>query len=104
MDQNPEIPIVKERRKPPHAGIGRPKGVPNKATMAAREAIAAFVEGNVDRLYGWLDQIAEKNPEAAFKCFMDVVEYHVPKLARTEHVGDGGGPVRIVATTEDERL
>ena len=71
--------------------------MPNKATMAAREAIAAFVEGNVDRLNGWLDQIAEKSPEAAFRCFMDVVEYHVPKLQRTEHVGEGGGPVQVQA-------
>lgn len=63
---------------------GRPKGVPNKATMKAREAIADFVEGNVDRLNGWLDQIAEKDPQKAFDCFMGVVEYHIPKLARQE--------------------
>jgi hypothetical protein len=24
-----------------------------------------------------------------------VSEYHIPKLARTEHVGDGGGPVEL---------
>lgn len=66
-------------------GPGRPKGIPNKATAKARDAIAAFVEGNVDRLNGWLDAIAEKDgPKAAFDCFMDVVEYHIPKLARTE--------------------
>jgi len=64
---------------------GRPKGVPNKATMQAREAIAMFVEGNVDRLNGWLDQIAESNPKDAFDRFMSVVEYHIPKLARTEN-------------------
>jgi hypothetical protein len=33
-----------------------------------------------------------------------LVEYHVPKLARTEHVGDGGGPVRVVASSLDERI
>ncbi len=73
---------------------GRKAGVPNKATTAAREAIAAFVEGNVDRLNGWLDQIAEKDPKAAFDCFMDVVEYHIPKLARTEvqPLGSDGNP------------
>jgi hypothetical protein len=40
----------------------------------------------------------------AFKLLMDVMEYHVPKLARTEHVGDGGGPVQIIATSHDEKL
>ena len=72
---------------------GRPKGSPNKVTMQAREAIAMFVEGNVDRLTGWLDRIAEDDPKDAFNAFMSVVEYHVPKLARTEHVGDKDNPV-----------
>lgn len=65
-------------------GGGSRKGVPNKATMQAREAIAMFVEGNVDRLNGWLDAIAEQSPQAAFDRFMSVVEYHIPKLQRTE--------------------
>jgi len=63
---------------------GRVKGVPNRATANAREAIADFVEGNVDRLNGWLDAIADKDPKQAFDCFMSVIEYNIPKLARTE--------------------
>lgn len=81
------------------------KGVPNKATTNAREAIARFVDGNADRLQGWLDEIAEQQGAmAAFRCFADVVEYHVPKLARTELTGKDGGPVRIVASQDDEKL
>ena len=83
---------------------GSRKGIPNKTTATAREAIAQFVDANAHRLVGWLDELAEKDPEKAFRAFMDVVEYHVPKLARTEHVGDGGGPVRIIASKEDEAL
>jgi hypothetical protein len=77
-------------------GPGRPKGLPNKSTQAAREAIAAFVDGNADRLQGWLDQIAaEKGPEAAFECFTKMLEYHVPKLARQEHTGQNGQPMKL---------
>lgn len=65
-------------------GSGRQKGVTNKATQNAREAIAAFVDGNAHRLEGWLDRIATKDPVEAFKCFQSVIEYHIPKLARTE--------------------
>ena len=86
---------------------GRAPGSTNKATRQAREAIALFVDGNADRLQEWLDAIAadpKYGPAAAFDRFMGVVEYHVPKLQRTEHVGDGGGPVRIVASKEDESL
>lgn len=72
---------------------GRPKNVPNKATANAREAIARFVDGNAERLQEWLDQIAETDgPKDAFRCLMDVMEYHVPKLARTEVTGPNGGP------------
>jgi hypothetical protein len=79
--------------------------VPNKATANAREAIARLVDGNIHRLEGWLNRIEEEEGAmAAWRCFHDVVEYHIPKLARTEHVGEGGGPVRIIATAHDENL
>ena len=63
---------------------GRKKGVPNKSTTQAREAIARFVDNNTERLEKWLDEIAEESPKDAFECVMKVMEYHVPKLARTE--------------------
>lgn len=69
--------------------VRNPKGrgsAPNKATTQAREAIAAFVEGNVERLNGWLDEIAATDgAKDAFNCFMSVVEYHIPKLQRTQY-------------------
>lgn len=93
-------------------GAGRPAGSPNKATAEARQAIAAFVDGNAHRLTGWLDQVAagvktedpetgeEKyivppNPAKAFDMFQSVVEYHIPKLARQEHVGNDDKPLVI---------
>ena len=88
---------------------GRAKGTPNKATANAREAIARLVDNNADRIQGWLDQIeAEQGAKAALTCFIDLIEYHVPKLARTELTGGGEGtePVRVrihlVDPKEDE--
>jgi len=80
--------------KKPRIG-GRQKGTPNKITNEAREAIALFVDNNAHRLEGWLEQVAEKNPEKAFQLFQSVIEYHIPKLARTEQTltGADGGPV-----------
>ncbi len=81
----------------PKSGGGSRAGKPNKATADARKAIAAFVDGNAHRLTGWLDQVADgimqpdgekfavdPNPAKAFEMFQSVVEYHIPKLARTE--------------------
>lgn len=96
---------VPKRAKRPQPIGGSRKGVPNKSTSAAREAIARFIDGNVERLNGWLDEIyAKDGPKAAFNCFSDLMEYHVPKLARHELTGDGGGPVVIQAGPLDERL
>ena len=107
-------------RKPGHSQ-GRPPGVPNKATRAAREAIAAFVDDNAHRMQEWLDKVANgvprcdaegrqryddngeplwlvvPNPEKAYNMLKDVVEYHVPKLARSELTGAGGGPIGVAA-------
>jgi len=75
---------------------GRVAGVPNKSTALAREAIAKFVDGNSHKLQEWLDDIAANEklgPKVAFDCFMQVAEYHVPKLARVEQVGDAEKPI-----------
>ena len=86
----------------PKTGGGSRKGIPNKATKNAREAIARFIDGNADRLQGWLDEIAEQEgAKAAFACFSDLLEYHVPKLSRAEHVGDGGGPLVVEIVRPD---
>lgn len=100
---------------------GRPKGIPNKATRAAREAIAMFVDGNAHRLQEWLDKVANgvpridsagnprfdeegnplwitpPNPEKAAQLFNNVIEYHVPKLARSEMSGVDGAPIAVAA-------
>jgi len=70
-------------------GPGRPKGMPNRTTVAVREAIAAFAEANVDKLQIWLDKTAEKNPDKAADLFLRALEYFTPKLARTETTLEG---------------
>lgn len=88
-------------------GGGRAKGTPNKATANAKEAIARFVDGNADRLQGWLDEIAtEEGAKAAFECFTDLLEYHVPKLARTELTGRDGKDLAVIvqSTPVDAKL
>ena len=83
---------------------GRPKGVPNKATTEAREAIARLVDGNAHRMSIWLEEIYKtKGPEAAWRCMTDVIEYHIPKLARTEVAGDQNQPMQMVVTWAQEK-
>lgn len=63
---------------------GRPKGAANSTTVAVREAIALFAADNVDKLQEWLERTAEKHPDKAADLFLRALEYHIPKLARTE--------------------
>jgi hypothetical protein len=84
---------------------GRSVGTPNKSTALAREAIAKFVDGNSHKLQEWLDDIATNEklgPKVAFDCFMQVAEYHVPKLARTEHTGDATAPITHIYKWQDD--
>jgi hypothetical protein len=89
------MPAPKGTR-PPAAGIGRKKGNPNKVTVQVRAAIAQFAEGNVSRLEGWLDAVAKKDPAKAADIFLRVLEYHIPRLARTELSGEIGVRGKLV--------
>lgn len=85
--------FIKGQKKPNQGKRG-----PSKTTVLAREAIATFVDGNAEKLQGWLDDIAadpKHGPKVAFDSFMSVVEYHIPKLARSEHTGKDGGAMQF---------
>ena len=90
---------------------GRKAGVPNKATTEAREAVKALLDANLPYLQTWLYNTAEglkddetgkyivlPNPGKACDIVQNMVEYAVPKLARTEVVGDEKTPVRMVVS------
>lgn len=97
MEPNKELE-GSERRKPPAAGMGRPKGALNKTTKAAKEAIAEAAEalGGAERLTAW----AQEDP-ANERIFWGTI---YPKLLPLQVTGEGGGPVVIAATSLDERL
>jgi hypothetical protein len=74
-------------------GSGRPKGVPNKATADVKLAIAAFTSANVDKLDEWLNSIDD--PAKRLDLYFKALEYTMPKLARSELVGDKDQPISV---------
>ena len=80
-------------------GPGRPKGVPNRSTAAVREAIARMAEDNAEKFAEWLEKVAQDSPEKACDIYLKAIEYHIPKLARTEVTGAENGPLTIKVVT-----
>ncbi len=93
------------KRKPPNAGKGRVKGVPNKVTADLRRAFQLMLERKIDKFDGWIDRVAANDPARALDLVAKFGEFVTPKLARTEHTGIGGGPVAMVmADKHDQNL
>ena len=86
------------------AGCGRPKGSPNKITAVSRELVQAFLNKNMPKAQALFDRIARKQPGLALRLLIDMSEFCVPKLARTEHVGDPNTPLQVEHRLSDEQL
>lgn len=81
--------------KPPNCGKGRPKGIPNKATADVRACVALIAQNLAPEVEGWIRRGARKNPLGAANLLATLLEYHIPKLARTELTGLNGKPLEV---------
>jgi hypothetical protein len=80
--------------RPPNAGKGRVKGVPNKVTGALKDMILGALANAGGVKY--LEQQAKENPAA----FLTLVG----KVLPLQVTGEGGGPVQVIASQADARL
>ena len=82
-------------------GGGSRAGVPNKATQDVRAAIAAFASANVGQMTVWLAGIDD--PAKKLDLYLKAIEYHIPKLARSEQTGPDGGPQEMICRWQQEK-
>lgn len=92
---------------------GRQPGSVNKATKEFRDTVTKLLSDNAENVATWLEQVADGIPEVldaegkvatkgvpaapdkALDLLAKLAEFAAPKLGRTEHVGDGGGPIGV---------
>lgn len=96
-----KVPSSAGRKRPPG---GSRKGCPNKSTADVREAIAKLAAWAGPKMQGWIETVAANDPGRALDILGRLFEYHIPKLGRTEHVGDAENPVTVEVTTTDSDL
>jgi len=70
---------------------GRKAGVGNKTTVDVRNAIALIAQDNAGNFARWLNEVASEDPGKAADLYLKAIEYHIPKLARSEVSGLNGG-------------
>lgn len=91
--------------KPGERRGGRKAGTPNKVTADVRAAVAGIAERKADAVEGWLERVAKRNPGKALDLYLRLIEYHIPKLARTElggKVNVGGRVILIPAKSASQ--
>lgn len=83
---------------------GRQKGSENRFTSQARAAIAAIADGMAGEFVDWVRQVAVEKPKDAAEIWLKAVEYHIPKLARTELANADDKPFQVAVTPDDKSI
>lgn len=65
-------------------GSGRKALATSDEIKQARLAIAKFCDVNSAKIQTWFDQVAKESPERALEILYKYMEFHVPKLSRTD--------------------
>lgn len=81
---------------PANAGKGRPKGSMNKDHAKVKAAIAKLAEDNVENMQVWLEDVARENKLEALKFMLNLMEYNIPKLARTDNTTQLTGDIPAI--------
>lgn len=84
-----------------NAGLGRPKGKPNRITRDMRRAAQFIVDKRRDRFITWLDRVGRKDPAYACELYIKLLATFTPRptagsfeAQMTAYPAGAGGPTQ----------
>lgn len=83
---------------------GRAKGTPNKITRDIRATITLLSQRNVGELEALIDRVAKQDPARAAALHIQILEFNIPKLQRTEMTGLDGAALSVELSQKDSKL
>lgn len=82
---------------------GRPKGIENKATLEFKEAVNKLIDFATPQMVGWLDTIAQDDPNKALDHVYKFAQFGFPLLSRAELKHEGEITLsQMIADLHDE--
>jgi len=79
---------------------GRPKGIPNKATLEFKEAINGLIDSATPHMIEWLERVAVDDPYKALDLIHKMSQFCYPLLARNTVSGDKDNPLQVEYTAK----
>jgi hypothetical protein len=89
-----------KKNRPPSAGKGRKKGQLNVVSKTTREFIHEFLAFNMSKVQEDYDKLRKIDVGKALQVYANLLEYDIPKLARTETIHSGDPLVSLTPISD----
>lgn len=76
-------------------GPGRKLGSMNRHTAEARELVSQLIENNGPSVQEWINRVSARD---ALAIYVSLLEFILPKIARTELTANDGAPLEVTIT------
>jgi len=83
---------------------GRPKGIVNKVTTKRRELINMILDEELPRFKRVLGELRKEDKKLYARMIIDLIEFGVPKLMRSEVVNEVSAPVDVTGYSLDQLM
>lgn len=90
---------------PSHPLALSPKQLTGVTKARLRHMLADLVAGNMEKVNGWLDDLAKEHPRAAIECLIELAKFTTPQQkAVAVDIRDNGGNLKSYSVAQLEAM